>query len=616
VPMGISNLRALSGVVLAAFALFASAASAEPLDGQVRLSHVGPDGDKSFSAANSAAAYDSDAGRHLVVWSMENVADNKWDVYGRFVDGAGQPAGGQFEIARSRGAGDVGGGAFDPRVVYNPKRHEFFVVWCADDSSVDDDYEIWGQRLGTSGDLLGGRILISTMGLGSKDYNAVYPQLAYNSRRDEYFVVYWGRNSSMPDRAEDVWARRVTGSGQPIASDVRVSSTRNRASWSTVAYNSVDDEYLVAFIGNDEDDPDKQRAFVQRLTGDAALVGPNRRIQTSEESHKPAVAYNADRNEYLVAWPSTTPQDTEIRAQRIAASGEETGRDDVQISAMGPVGAPAYATAVDVGVGYSPTSRQYVVTWIGDDTENGLVDNELEVFAQSLDEDLGELGSDDVPVSSMGPDGSTQYGVRLREMLTGPVSWDSRQDQFLVVYEGDDDTPPLVDDEIEVFGRRFSPYHAPAGPPGPETPPPPPPPPGPDCPSVLVPAPDRNRDGCPDATAITKRFQVAFTFRGGRVERVRVSGVRRRGRVAIVCLRGCGRKGRTLGRATQRKRKGPVKLSLRRVRLQRVARLEVRVGQPRRVRRYLQFRIKPRAPAVQRVAEGCMWPTLAKRVAC
>jgi hypothetical protein len=357
--------------------------------------------------------------------------------------------------------------------------------------------------------------------------------------------------------------------------------------------------------------------MVQRLTGDAATVGPNRRIQSAEESHKPAVVYNPDRNEYMVAWPSVRTGETEIRVQRVLASGDETGRDDVQVSSMGPDGAPAYLAGVDVGVGYSPTSRQYVVTWPGDDTENGLVDDEWEVFGQSLDEELDEVGPDDAPISSMGPDGSTLFGVGGRELLTGPVAWDAREDRFLVVYDGDDDASPMVDNELEIFSRQFEPFRAPVEPPPPEPPSALPPPPPPVCPPVIVPAPDRDRNGCPDATAITKRFQVEFHFKRNRIAYMTVRGVPSGGRAAVVCKGGCaGPRGRTVARGRKARRKRAVRLSMKRVRLGRTVKLEVRVAQGRRARRYIEFRVRPRVPSVKRVSQGCMWPTIAKRVTC
>jgi hypothetical protein len=199
------------------------------------------------------------------------------------------------------------------------------------------------------------------------------------------------------------------------------------------------------------------------------------------------------------------------------------------------------------------------------------------------------------------------------------VTWNTTADEFLIVFAGDDDTPPQVDDEVEVFGRRFAPYHAPAEPPPPPPDPTPPPPPPVVCPAVIVPAPDRDKDGCPDATAITKRFQVAFTFKRRRIAKLVVRGLPRNARVTVVCKRGCsGPKGRTVGRGRTKARgkAKPVKLSLSRLRLARRARIEVRVGQARRVRRFSEFEVRARVPAVKRVATGCMWPTIAKRVAC
>ena len=115
------------------------------------------------------------------------------------------------------------------------------------------DFEIVGQRVGPSGALLGGANRISDMGPGDNAFGANEPQVVYNPARDEYVAVWHGANDSLPGRTE-VWARRVSGAtGEPRGEDVRISSLRNEGAWATIAYNSIDNEYLVAFIGKDSE---------------------------------------------------------------------------------------------------------------------------------------------------------------------------------------------------------------------------------------------------------------------------------------------------------------------------------------------------------------------------
>jgi hypothetical protein len=62
-----------------------------------------------------------------------------------------------------------------------------------------------------------------------------------------------------------------------------------------------------------------------------------------------------------------------------------------------------------------------------------------------------EIGANDFRISDMGPDGDSAYGV-----IFAAVAWNAVNNEYLVVWVGDDNTAPLVNDEFEVFGQRFS----------------------------------------------------------------------------------------------------------------------------------------------------------------
>jgi len=60
-----------------------------------------------------------------------------------------------------------------------------------------------------------------------------------------------------------------------------------------------------------------------------------------------------------------------------------------------------------------------------------------------------EIGDNDFRLSNMGPDGDSDYFANSPAVACG-----SATAQVLVVWEGDDNTPPLEDGEIEIFGQR------------------------------------------------------------------------------------------------------------------------------------------------------------------
>ncbi len=53
-------------------------------------------------------------------------------------------------------------------------------------------------------------------------------------------------------------------------------------------------------------------------------------------------------------------------------------------------------------------------------------------------------------ISSVGPDGDPDYDASYPA-----VAYNSTHNQYLVVWSGEDETPPLVEGEEEIFGQRL-----------------------------------------------------------------------------------------------------------------------------------------------------------------
>ena len=62
-----------------------------------------------------------------------------------------------------------------------------------------------------------------------------------------------------------------------------------------------------------------------------------------------------------------------------------------------------------------------------------------------------EVGTNDFRISDMGPDGNTNFDAQ-----DPAVAYNSTNNEYLVVWRGDDDTAPLVDNELEIFGQRLN----------------------------------------------------------------------------------------------------------------------------------------------------------------
>jgi hypothetical protein len=211
-----------------------------------------------------------------------------------------------------------------------------------------------------------------------------------------------------------------------------------------VAYNSTDNQYLVVWRGDDDNAPlvdNEFEIFGQRLSATGGQLGAND-FQISDMgpdgdtafgAFRPAVAYNSPDNQYLVAWQGQDDAallEWEIYGQRLSRLGAALGTNDLRISDIGPEGASAYA-AYEPAVAYNSTNNQYLVVWRGDDA----TDNEFEIYGQRLGPAGGQQGTNDFRISDMGSNGNTYYGA-----FTPAVAYNSTNSEYLVVCGDDNST--------------------------------------------------------------------------------------------------------------------------------------------------------------------------------
>ncbi|MDY7075302.1 MAG: FG-GAP-like repeat-containing protein [Chloroflexota bacterium] len=388
--------------------------------------------------------------------------------------------------------------AVDPAVAYNSINNEYLVVWEGEDDTdfgsgplVDGEEEIFGQRINaaTGAEVGTNDFRISDMGAtdGSGDYDARNPAVAYNSTNNEYLVVWYGDDDtgSLIDNENEIFGQRINGAtGAEVGTnDFRISdmggtgNTTYAAYNAAVAYNSTNNEYLVVWYGDDDIDSlvdDENEIFGQRIYGDRSSgdeVGNNDfRISdmggtgnADYDGNDAAVAYNSANNEYLVVWHgedntgSLADNEREIWGQRIygdRSSGDEVGNNDFRISDMGTTDGDTTYNGYYAAVAYNSANNEYLVVWQGDDDVGGLANDEGEIFAQRIygDRSSGdEVGTNDFRVSDMGGIGDANYDASQAD-----VTYNSTDNEYLVVWQSDDNTGGLVDNEWEIFGQRLN----------------------------------------------------------------------------------------------------------------------------------------------------------------
>jgi hypothetical protein len=184
-----------------------------------------------------------------------------------------------------------------PAVAYNSRHDEYLVVWENDRGATRD---IYAQRVAGNGTLLSWFAVATNA--GSWNYQ---PDVAYNPVQDEYLIVYTFQVSASD---YDIWARLVKWNGDDLGNPRYAEfsiNTDNDKQWNpAVAYNSQNNEYLVVYenwwAGGLRDIDARRVDRDGNALGGAS--GVNIATGAGQERVFPDVAYNAARNEYLVVY--------------------------------------------------------------------------------------------------------------------------------------------------------------------------------------------------------------------------------------------------------------------------------------------------------------------------
>jgi len=460
------------------------------IGGDIRLSDMGNDGNNNFDAVSPGVAYNSTNNEYLVVWQGDDntgaQVDGELEIFGQRVNAAtGAEIGGDIRLSDMGDDGDSGFDAFNPAVAYNATNNEYLVVWNGDDNTgtlVDNEIEIFGQRVNaaTGAEIGDNDFRLSDMGGdGNNGFGAFNSAVAYNATNNEYLVVWNGNDNTgtLVVGENEIFGQRVNAAtGAEIGdNDFRLSdmgddgNTSFTAFASAVAYNSTNNEYLVVWTGDDNTGTlvdGEFEVFGQRVNAaTGAEVGDNDfRLSdmgndgnTNFDADTPAVAYNAANNEYLVVWNgddntgALVNDENEIFGQRVnAATGAEVGNNDFRLSDMGNDGNTNF-DASSPAVAYNAANNEYLVVWQGDDNTGALVEGESEIFAQRVNAATGvEIGGD-TRLSDMGDDGNANF-----DALNPAVAYNPANNEYLVVWRGDDNSGALVEGEFEVFAQRFA----------------------------------------------------------------------------------------------------------------------------------------------------------------
>jgi len=204
-------------------------------------------------------------------------------------------------------------------VAYNPDWQEYLVVWYNDRPGNDD---IQAQRVSKDGNLVGSSFFISA-GTGA---DRRYPSVAYNSKEQEYLVVWEHYDQSTGSYS--IRGRRVSPSGGMISGEFTIfDPSPDLALEPAVAYAYTENKYLIVWTWVQATGTHIAGKTLT-VSGGSASLGSTFLISEdttgTEPRTQPDLAYNRARNEFLVVWREEfSSSDHDIYAQRVKMAGGE-----------------------------------------------------------------------------------------------------------------------------------------------------------------------------------------------------------------------------------------------------------------------------------------------------
>ena len=265
--------------------------------------------------------------------------------------------------------------------------------------------------------------------------NAFSTSLAYNSNAGEYIAVW--DFSDIDGRT--VTSQRFSNTGSLAGESVELSLSANINVDPVVAYNSIDDEYLVSFLVQEDPVFPFNSAVGQLVEADGELIGEN--FASNNAGFELSLLYNPEANQYF-----QTGRDISVNrivAQQIDPDGNLI--DSTFLDAEETDDAP------NGEVAFNNINNQYFATWreqesnLSDDSSNLVVQGRL------IDAD-GNLASEILEISQPAtPDGVTPFSSIATE-------FDPINTQYLVTYnlfQEQQVRAQLVDADGSLIGKEL-----------------------------------------------------------------------------------------------------------------------------------------------------------------
>ena len=349
---------------------------------------------------NPRVAYSAGAEEFLIVWEDERSGTGNGFACGQRVSSGGGLLGSAFSLS-------AGGMNYQTLVVVAGSNLQGWVATWQDGRNISGD-EIFGQQIDASGTILAADVATARASRGQE-----MPDIALGNSAIGQMVVWMDYRN---ETDYDVFGQRLRTDGSPVGDNVTLLSRPNSQGAPQIAYNPADNEYFV--VVHSMEGTEGFDILGMRIDSDGSPIGGIRLLSESTATGDegfPSIAYNSQRNEYLVAWHAFTEGSWNIHAQRITANGSLQGNQIIACQAP--------HEQEFTSVAYNPANDQYVVVW-----QDQRGDSQYDVYVQLIAGD-GTLIS-----------GNTRVSETTSNDCRPDIVYDDALNGYLVVWELADPT--------------------------------------------------------------------------------------------------------------------------------------------------------------------------------
>ncbi len=271
---------------------------------------------------------------------------------------------------------------YSPAIAYNSKHDEYLVVW--ENIWPGGHHDVYAQRIAGDGRLL------SWFAVSTRSFNQMEPSVAYDPTNDRYLVVFlydvWGDGSDW-----DVWGRFIPWQGpNPALTDFTICDFSTHQGHPVTAFAYTQQEFLVAWV-NFPGGAVRSYISARRIFADGSgfPAGPFVVSSGTEDRDFPDLTYNLARNEYLVVWDVVKASTgVDIYGIRLSGAGTVlTGGTPPVVGEFPIAGWPAIEEKPAVAA--CAQADQYLVTWQSDKDTGG---TDYAIYARYLNGDAALAG--------------------------------------------------------------------------------------------------------------------------------------------------------------------------------------------------------------------------------